>query len=324
MSKGKPYNSVKRNLNNKTKSNNKNKQVNTKDNFDVTTRLRVDDVRLNDAESLDTSFLEGRFEKKVTKNGNKAKEKILKDKSKRRRKIHSIKRFCYFISLLFLIILLIVLFVNNKNYIFNYLGFNDTKKSKKDVVEETEKIIDDNYLFVGDFYTEKFNFDDYDLDYHYVKSSSSDLDTDDLLDNMKRKIYDYNPSIVFIQIGFNDLDDDKSVDDLINDIEKIINLIKENRPYATIYIESLYPINTDIEDFSDELVDNIDNDKINEFNEKISKIVSKNKVNYLDVYKVLEKDGKLDLNLTDDGVNLNSDGYNQVYKLISSVINKKN
>ena len=57
--KSKPYSTPKRTV--KRKNDNANK------NFDVTTRIRVDEVRLNDSDSLDTSFLEGRVERQSKK-----------------------------------------------------------------------------------------------------------------------------------------------------------------------------------------------------------------------------------------------------------------
>ena len=74
----KPYNyngnrKHNKNVKNNRKNNNRNKRP---VNLENTTRIRVDDTRLNDAETLDTSFLEVRMELKVKKNG-KLKEKIL-------------------------------------------------------------------------------------------------------------------------------------------------------------------------------------------------------------------------------------------------------
>ena len=77
------------------------------------------------------------------------------------------------------------------------------------------KIVDDNYLFVGDFSIDKLNKDDFGLDYHYVKSSEENLTTSALIDDLKKKIYDYNPSDVFLNIGMTDLKDNKSIDEII-------------------------------------------------------------------------------------------------------------
>ena len=80
-----PYRNNVTNRYKKNSSNSKNKKKTTnnkKDNNDlsVTTRIRIDDTRLNDSDSLDTSFLEGRLGRKA-KDNKKVKDKILKEKS---------------------------------------------------------------------------------------------------------------------------------------------------------------------------------------------------------------------------------------------------
>ena len=301
----KPYSTPKRTTRNKKNDNKK---------LDVTTRIRVDEIRLNDSDSLDTSFLEGRVERQSRNNTKKVAEKILKDNSDRIRKLKVIKRLFFTIALVMCIILLIILLVN----FVKEIDFSKKNKTSNNVVQKTEeKEIDNNFLFVGDFGTEEFNFDNYDLDYHYVKKTDKKLTTKKLIDDINDYIYKYNPSIVFLQVGVIDLDEDKSVDEIIDNYGKIIDSIKENRSYAEIYIESLYPINRDIEDFDDEIIkSDIDNDDIKKLNSRLKTIAEEKKVKYIDLFSALENKGKLDEIYTDNGYLLNDDGYKQVYKYI--------
>lgn len=309
-----PYN----NYNNKNRRSNKNynnkkKKKPQKDNFENTTRIRIDDDRINDLDSLDTSFLEGRLDKKVKKS-KKAKEKILVEKKKTRIKWGLIGRILIIFFSMFLIVLAVILVINNKE------KFIKEKKINKTVKEEVVKVnIDNNYLFVGDRYTDDLNFDD--LDYHYVKVSEDDLKLEDVLDNMKDKIYRYNPTIVFIELGFVDLQDERKHEDIVADLEKVVDGIKKNRPYAKIYIESLYPVNKDVEDYDDEdLREDFDNDEIKDFNKLISKMTKSKKINYLDIFSLLEKDGKLDEKYTDDGVRLNDEGNAKILEKIEKIV----
>lgn len=301
----KPYSTPKRTTRNKKSDNKK---------LDVTTRIRVDEIRLNDSDSLDTSFLEGRVERQSRNNTKKVAEKILKDNSDRIRKLKVIKRLFFTIALVMCIILLIILLVN----FVKEIDFSKKNKTSNNVVQKTEKKeIDNNFLFVGDFGTEEFNFDNYDLDYHYVKKTDKKLTTEKLNDNLNDYIYKYNPSIVFLQVGVIDLDEDKSVDEIIDNYGKIIDSVKENRSYAEIYIESLYPINRDIEDFDDEIIkSDIDNDDIKKLNSRLKTLAEEKKVKYIDLFSALENKGKLDEIYTDNGYLLNDDGYKQVYKYI--------
>lgn len=311
---GKPYSTPKRTtkrINNK--SNNKAKT-------DVTTRIRIDEIRLNDSESLDTSFLEGRIEKQSRKNSSKVKEKILKDNTKKVKKLKLLKKIFFSISIICLFVLLIIVFVN----VVKKISHNVDNKTEKVVEVKKESIIDDNYLFVGDYQVGKFNFDDYDLDYHYVKKSDDDLTTSKLIDNIDDYVYIYNPSIVFIQVGINDLNEDKSIDEIIDNYEEIIKLIKKKRPYAVIYIESLYPINKDVDDYDKDIIDDdVNNDKIKDVNKRLESLAEKEKVNYLKIYDVLQSKGKLDKDYTDNGVYLNDEGYKQVLKVVRGQIDKK-
>ena len=278
--------------------------------LDVTTRIRVDEVRLNDSDSLDTSFLEGRVERQSKKNTKKVTEKILKDNSNKIKKLIIIKRLFFGIALIMCIALLGILLYN----FIKEMDFSKPKSVKEEKVEKKEeKVIDDNYLFVGDFNTDRFEFGDFDLDYHYIKKSSKDLTTGEVLDDLNGYIYIYNPSIVFLQFGVKDLCDEKSIDDIIDNYKKIIDSIKDNRPYARILIESVYPVNRDIDDFDKDFIKNdVDNDDIKDLNSRLKDLAKEKKVEYIDMFSALEKDGKLDEEYTDNGYYLNEEGYKQV------------
>lgn len=282
--------------------------------LDVTTRIRVDEIRLNDSDSLDTSFLEGRVDRQAKKNTKKVTEKILKDNSDKIRKLNIIKRLLFSIALIMCVVLLVVLLVN----FVKELDLSKPKNDKKESVQKTEKNIDDNYLFVGDFNTDNFNFDDFDMDYHYIKKCDKKLTTRSLDNELGKYVLVYNPSIVFLEVGINDLIEDKSYDEIIDNYSNIIDAIKENRPYASIYIESVYPINRDMDDFDKDFIKNdVDNDDIKKLNGKLENLAKDKDVNYIDLFAALESDGKLDKEYTDNGYYLNGNGYKQVYKYIS-------
>lgn len=288
--------------------------------FEATTRIRVDKERLDDLDSLDTSFLEGRLDTQVKK---KKKEKRYKEKRNlfANFDFEIIKNI--FISLITIVLVVggIIFLVKNNFFLIEKEDNTpkEEEKVKKKVKEKKKSKIDDNYLFVGDFYTEQFNFDD--LDYHYVKSSSNEKTTSDVKDNLNSNIYKYNPSIIFIELGMIDLSKEKDIDEIKDNIKEIIEKIKENRPYAKIYLESIYPINRDIDDFKDEFVkDSVDNKKIKEINKKLKEVTKDTKINYLDIYKLLEDDGKLNEKYTDNGSELNEEGYKKILKEIKKVV----
>lgn len=301
----------------------KKKEKAKKINLDFTTRIRIDKDRINDYETLDTSFLEGRIDKKTNKN-KKLKEKILKEKKTNNNELDfgAIKNF--------IIILLIIIGVGfsvmffSKSILDGKYSNKDTQENEKVVTKDEEyqeEVIDDNYLFVGDFYTKDFNFDDY--DYHYVKVCENDFTTKKVLDDLKNKVYRYNPSIVFIQLGIMDLNEDKSVDEIVNNMEEIIDNIKDNRPYTKIYIESLYPINKDADKFDRIISKDILEDDIKEVNKKLKDLTKNKKVEFLDLYSILSDEDKLKDDYSSNGVKLNEEGYNLVREKIEKIISSK-
>jgi len=269
-----------------------------------TTRIRITEDRINDAESIDVSFVEGNKDK-VNK------EKLLKEK-----KDHS---FLYgIIKTLVLFLIVAVLFVfafmyaRDNNLLENVFHIKPQIKVK---VEEKEvKTMDYNYVFIGDYHTEGMEFDDFYKP--YVKVSNDLYTTSDILDDLKENIYVYNPTDVFIELGSNELNDETSISEVVNNIKKIVRGIQNNRSLANIYVESIYPINDKIDGFDSDL----SIEYIKKANKEIEAICKELKVDYIDMYKELSEDDLLKEDYTDDGIKLNSDGYKKVFKVINRYI----
>ena len=325
--KKRPYNYDSYNRNNKNfrkdtlkNKNSKKKEIEYLEN---TNTIKIDESRLNDYESLDTSFLEGRIAKKVKKNG-KFKKKILTNLNDNEllNKIIFIKKMCFRISLFFIFLSVCFAGVNCFKKLNLDLTIENPKKSVNEKSNNDIKhIIDDNYLFIGDNNLTRFEFEDYDLDYHFVKVAEDGLTTDDVLSNMKKYVYDYNPSIVFISVGLSDLSEELSTDQIISNVDKIVKNIKDNRPYARICIQSVYPINKNVDDYDDEIIsDDLDNDDITILNSLLEEYCKNKSLTYIDTYSFLVENEKLSKKYTDNGIYLNKDGYKQVLKEINKIV----
>ena len=313
------YDSYDRNIRNNKRKNKKDIEI-----LENTNTITIDADRLNDYETLDTSFLEGRIEKKVKKNS-KIKQKILTNinDNESLKKVIFIKKMFFCFSLLFISLFFVSLVVNFILGLDLDLSIDNPKtiEEEKKINNKNEKVIDDNYLFIGDNNLVRFDFNKFNLDYHYVKVAEDNMTTDDVLYNMKKNVYDYNPSKVFIGLGLSDLNDDKSVDEIINNISKIVKNINVNRPYAEIYIQSVYPINRENSDYDDELLrDDLDNNDITLLNKALKDFCKEKDLSYVDTYSFLVKNDKLDNNYSDNGVYLNKDGYEQVIKEINKIV----
>lgn len=285
------------------------KSKNTKKVVEDTTRIRITEDRINDADSIDVSFIDG--------NKNKInKEKILKEK-----KDHSFLYGILKTLVLFLIVAVLFIFAfmyaRDNNLLENVFHIKPQVKVK---VEEKEvKTMDYNYVFIGDYHTEGLEFDNFYKP--YVKVSNDSYTTVDILDDLKDHIYVYNPTHVFIELGSNDLVDENSISELVNNLKRIVRGIQNNRSLATIYVESLYPVNDTVDDFNSD----ISIELIKKTNIEIKSMCKDLDINYIDMYEELVEDDLLKKEYTDDGIKLNSDGYKKVFKVINRYIeNERN
>lgn len=308
MAKNKPYN-IPSKTTRKGTLKKKNVTRKIKDTIENTTKIRIDKDRLNDTSSLDTSFLEGRVDAQ-------SRRKVLNSKSSNKKTIDLTILRNILLMVLLLVLLIITVLALMKH------STNEPKEEKVKEVEK-EKIVtkmDNSYLFVGDSYVNNLNFEE--LDFHYIKISDDNYTTEDILNDIET-IYRYNPSHIFIEVGMNDLKTGVEDNEIVTNISEIIDGIKENRPYAKIYLESIYPINTEMEEFDQEsLPRNISNEYIMNINDMLKELSNDKKIEYLDIYKDLIEDEELNTEYTNDGVSLNNTGYEEVWNLIRKVVDK--
>lgn len=210
------------------------------------------------------------------------------------------------ITVIFVLMIIFVGFL-----IFHYTTFNHHKVKVVTKIKEIEKV-PDNYLFLGDSITDYYDLDKYYADMPTVNSGVGGNTTEDILDDMKERAYQYNPSKVFLLIGTNDIQHKTSNEDIIDNIEKIIEEIKEKRPKAEIYLESIYPVNYGI---LPKLVGIRKNEEIKKINDELKKYCKKNNCTYIDMYDLLtDDDGNFSKDYTDDGLHPNDDGYEVITK----------
>lgn len=306
---------------NKNKKKNNSKYVSTdskysryeklKDNYDdldlsktQQQQLIFDDVDLDATINLDTSFMDKKDKKKVKKIVDEVVpvpkvDDVYEEKNK---------------STLIIVLLTIACLSFIAFIAYHYLFFDHSEKVKVVTKKEevVEKVVDNNYLFLGDSITEQYDLKEYYEDYPVVNSGVSGDYTSSIVKDMKKRVYDYNPSKVFLLIGINDLRKGNDVSEIVSNTKEIIELIKENRPYSEIYLESIYPINkTDDDKISDSVRDiEFNNEKIIEVNDLLKDLAKDEKITYVDLYnKLIDDDGNLNISYTKDGLHISSEGY---------------
>lgn len=283
------------------------------DDYSLTQQQQFDfGGELDSIENLDVSFVEKKKRQNVRKKLA-TDEVVVEDKARKS------------IGVVFLVVPLLITIALLGYFVVSYNNLKKVKSREKVITKTVEKkVVDDNYLFLGDSITDFYDLDKYYEDLPVVNSEINGNRTTDILNDMKNRVYRYNPSKVFLLIGTNDIIDGKENDEIINNIKKIIELIKENRPYAEIYLESIYPVNkTDNDKISLSMVSSRDNDQIIEINKKLKQYCDDKKITYIDLYsKLVDDEGNLKLDYTKEGLHLSDDGYKVVTEEISKYIKK--
>ena len=270
-------------------------------NLDETNKVDIviDEDRLNNDDSLDTSFIEGRRGRKIKE----AIEEIdypVEEKKK--------KKGIGFFSVFFLCLLSMAIGAIGAYF---YLNANKEVEYKTKILTKKEEVMDTNYLFLGDSFYNNMSFDKYLGDSFYVNSSDDKLDSKTVLDELMDRVYIYNPSDIFISVGTNDLLGDVEEDDYLDNLEDIIYNIKLNRKYSNIYVESIKPIISDDIELSD----------IKKLNTKIADLCKKEEVTYIDTYSLLVDNDDI-VEKYYDKDELNEEGIDEVFDKIMKYINR--
>lgn len=191
-------------------------------------------------------------------------------------------------------------------------------------VKKTSIVLDENIVFFGDSITSGYKIEEFYPKNNVINSGTSGDTTEDLLERME-DVYKYNPSKVFILIGINDLNRGKSIDEILDNIQRIVNNIKTNREYTNIYIESVYPINRNVFEDKDYSFNNdISNDTIKELNDRLSNLCKENSIQYADVYNnLIDSEGNLKKDYTKEGLHLTDLGYFKVTSSLSKYIDEE-
>ena len=171
---------------------------------------------------------------------------------------------------------------------------------------------------MGDSITEMYDLEKYFPDDPVVNSGVGGNTTDDILEDMQQRVYQYNPSKVFLLIGTNDLQDGKTPDEIFENIKRIVEGIQENRPEAKIYLESIYPVNRNFENSG---AQDRHNEDIKEINKKIEEYCMEEDLTYIDLYSVLEdENGDLRAEYTNEGLHLSEEGYDIVTETLKKYL----
>lgn len=216
------------------------------------------------------------------------------------------------------IFLLIISLIANILTLYHFISFDHNKVKIVTKIKEKE-VVPENIVFLGDSITHRYNLEKYYDDKKRIVNSGEDGNTtEDILDNLKERVYDYNPSKVILLIGTNDIQEKRSEEDIINNIKKISEEIKINRPQAKIYIESIYPVDIDHKKGGAE---DRKNEEIESINKKLEEYCKDEKIEYINLYaKLLAEEGNIKDEYTKDGLHISDEGYEVITKELENYI----
>ena len=196
------------------------------------------------------------------------------------------------------------------------LFFNTSHISYMKVEKEKihyQNVYSHNNLFLGDSIMHAYDLEHYFPGIYTVNSGENGDNVDMILEDMEKRVFQYNPSKVFLLIGTNDIRDEHSDEHIVHGIEEIIEKIQERQKYTKIYVLSIYPVNR-----RNDLYDNIDmvsvgdrtNDRIESLNKQIQFLCNQKKISYIDLYsKMLDDNGDLKIEYTLEGLHLTEKAY---------------
>lgn len=224
-----------------------------------------------------------------------------------------------------LLLLLLLLLGTAAFYVTKDFHLSQKEKSTDTVDKKNQDYSEENYVFLGDSITDFYPLDTYYENMPVVNSGVSGNTTEDILRDMRNRVYQYNPTKVYVLIGTNDISDERlSEDEIANNIIKICDLIRQNRPSTEIYIESIYPVNRNTEnDLVDiRMVSSRKNSEIEKINQKVKEQAEEKNYHYLDIYsKLIDEENNLKLEYTVDGLHISDKGYEVITQEIKKTMN---
>ena len=172
--------------------------------------------------------------------------------------------------------------------------------------------------FLGDSLTDGCEWNEL-LSNNNIKNRGLNGDSTQGVLNRLNQLTKSKPQKIFIMIGINDLLSNVETNIVLDNYQKIIQTIKTDSPKTKIYIESILPMNFEI----DKTKRPITNQNIADFNNKLKDFSDNSTIFYIDLYsKFLDSSNQLDKQYTLDGIHLNGQGYLVWKNEISKYINK--
>ncbi len=150
--------------------------------------------------------------------------------------------------------------------------------------------------------------------------------SDDMLAHMDEMVFGTEPSVIFINIGTNDIGSaDYTLEHLIGNYEKILDQIKERLQNVKVFLLAYYPVNGSPEVVTEEWVKRVLSTRTNEAiaaaNTAVKDLADRKGCLYIDLNKGLtDEEGRLKKEFTIEGIHMYPNGYRIVLENLMPII----
>ena len=171
---------------------------------------------------------------------------------------------------------------------------------------ETLNVTSDDILFIGNSITDGAEWFEL-FDNPKVKNRGISGDTTYGVYDRISTLLKGHPQKIFLMIGINNVPLGEDAQTIARGIYKIVNKIKLESPTTKIYLQSVLPVNPDLNMFNGHTSRW---KMIPDINKAIKNIAESENIEYIDLYShFVNNEGKLDLKYTNDGLHLLGQGY---------------
>lgn len=184
-------------------------------------------------------------------------------------------------------------------------------KAKLDLLNSFPKSNND-IILLGDSKTEGFPVQEMFNNLKIKNRGIAGNTTSDILERLNH-ITSGHPKMIFLEIGLNDLSENKDVMTAYNNFSKICSQIKKESPKTQLIIESVLPTAGEKKGL---------NTKINSYNKLLKVYCIKNNLTFIDINKPFLKGGEMNRKFTYDGIHLTAEGYYKWRELLLCYITK--
>ena len=188
-------------------------------------------------------------------------------------------------------------------------------------------------LFVGSSLMEHFPVNEIlvnrGLDLAIYNRGISGYTIPELLESMDEQIFDLEPSIIFINIGTNDISrPEETEDDLYRDYKEVLKQIKEKLPLAKVYMMAYYPVNpalaSEIQAWPKAAeAARLRKERLSWANDVVRRLAAEFGYEYIDVNEGLyDGAGELKRELSTDGIHMWPEAYEMIFDNMKDYLSK--